>query len=278
MTRTEITTAYAERLDDLKVITLTDGEVWSARDLMGFVGYIEWRKFNEAINRAIASVNASGMDASGHFVPAAKSSPMPNGGHRQIEDVELTRYGCYILFQNADGRKPEIAAMQSYFAQQTRRQEIAAPAALPTDYLSALKALVAEVESTAALKAQAVIDAPKVAYVNEFLASDDVVLFRAAASELGVAEGVLRDTLLDAKWIYKLAIGKRWSKSKQKEVTEVEYRAGSAHADKFRLMPQHNAPRYHNGQVKQTLYIRSESLPAIRRRLNHFINSKAVAA
>jgi DNA-damage-inducible protein D len=119
-------------LDALKIVTLTDGEVWSARDIMGFAGYERWERFSDAISRAIASVNASGLDASVHFRGAAKSSPMPNGGFRQVEDVELTRYGCYILFQNADARKPEIAALQSYFAVQTRKQEIATPAFDPT--------------------------------------------------------------------------------------------------------------------------------------------------
>jgi DNA-damage-inducible protein D len=278
MTRTEITTAYAERLDDLKMVTLTDGEAWSARDLMQFAGYTAWQDFSNAINRAIASVNASGKDAADHFRGAPKLVTVGSGAKRQIEDVELTRYGCSILFQNGDGRKPEIAAMQSYFAYQARKQELseqAAPA-LPGDYLSALKALVAEVEQTSALKAQAELDAPKVAYVDEFLGSDDVVLFRVAASELGVAEGVLRDTLMTANWIYRLTIGKRWSQSQQKEVIDREYRAASGHGGKFRLMPQHNAPRHHNGQVKQTLYIRSEALPSIRRRF--FTELKAVNA
>ncbi|MDJ0337418.1 phage antirepressor KilAC domain-containing protein [Cryobacterium sp. PH31-O1] len=270
-----IATAYAERLDDLKVITLTDGEVWSARDLMEFAGYTEWRNWSKAIDRAVVSVNTTGISAADHFVGVNKMVQIGSGSRRQVEDVEVTRYGAYILFQNADPSKPAIAAVQQYFAVQTRRQEVAEPAALPGDYLAALKALVAEVESTTALKAQAAIDAPKVAYVDEFLASEDVVLFRAAASELGVAEGVLRETLLDANWIYRLTIGKRWSNSRQKDVPEVEYRAASAHGSKFRLMPQHNAPRHHNGQVKQTLYIRSESLPAIRHR---FFTAKAVAA
>lgn len=275
MTSTEITTAYAERLDDLKVITLTDGEVWSARDLMQFSGYEKWERFSDAITRAVASVNATGLDAADHFRGTGKMVQIGSGARRQIEDVELTRYGCYILFQNADARKPEIAAMQQYFAVQTRKQELATPA-LPGDYLSALKALVAEVEQTSALKAQAVIDAPKVAYVDEFLASDDVVLFRAAASELGVPEGVLRETLLDAGWIYRLVVGKRWSRSQNREVTVTEYRAASDHGPKFRLMPQHNAPRHHNGQVKQTLYIRSEALPSIRRRF--FTTPKGLTA
>lgn len=127
-------TSVTLQLDELRIVTLTDGEVWSARDIMAVAGYDRWERFSDAINRAIASVNASGLDASEHFRGAAKSSPMPNGGFRQVEDVELTRYGCYVLFQNADARKPEIAAMQSYFAVQTRKQEIAeqAPAFDPT--------------------------------------------------------------------------------------------------------------------------------------------------
>lgn len=157
-----IATAYAERLDDLKVITLTDGEVWSARDLMVFAGYDRWERFSDAITRAVASVNTTGLDASLHFRGTAKSSPMPNGGFRQVEDVELTRYGCYILFQNADARKPEIAAMQSYFAVQTRRQELTVPAALTDDEIvaqalqitsrrvAALEVRVAELEPVAA--------------------------------------------------------------------------------------------------------------------------------
>lgn len=258
---------YAASLNDLRVITLTDGEAWSARDLMVFAGYTSWRNFSEAIDRAIASVNASGLDASGHFVGGVKSSPMPNGGTRQIEDVELTRYGCYILFQNADGRKPEIAAAQQYFAVQTRRQELEAPE-LPTDYLSALRQLVAKEEANQILEAKVAIDAPKVAYVEEFVDDDDVVLFQVAASELGMPVGELRMRLIDAGWIYKTCIGERWSTSKQRTEKEWEYRASSDHRDKFRSMPQHNAPRHHNGQVRTTLYVRSASLPAIQRRLN----------
>jgi DNA-damage-inducible protein D len=125
MSELSVAGEYRTRLDDLKVVTLTDGEVWSARDLMEFAGYDRWERFSDAITRAVASVNSSGLDASEHFRGTAKSSPMPRGGFRQIEDVELTRYGCYILFQNADARKPAIAQAQQYFAVQTRRQELA---------------------------------------------------------------------------------------------------------------------------------------------------------
>lgn len=112
------------RLDDLKIVTLTDGEVWSARDLMPVAGYSRWEDFSRAIERAIASVNSSGLDAADHFRGVPKLVELGSGAKRQVEDVQLTRYGCYVLFQNGDARKPEIAAMQSYFAVQTRKQEL----------------------------------------------------------------------------------------------------------------------------------------------------------
>lgn len=265
--------ALSAQLDDLKIVTLTDGEVWSARDLMSFAGYERWENFSKAVNRAIASVNASGLDASEHFRGVTKSSPMPNGGFRQVEDLELTRYACYILFQNADGSKPEIAALQQYFAVQTRKQEIAAPAMSEDEIVS--MALQITSNRVKALEAKVAEDAPKVEYVERFVDVDDVATFRSAADELGVKESDLRGQLLSAGWIYRKSIGRRWSESEQRLKNEVEYRAYSAHADKFALRPQHNAPRHHNGQVRQTLYVRQVALPAIARLLARDTGEKA---
>lgn len=259
-----IATDIAASLDDLKIITLTDGEVWSARDIMSYAGYDRWERFNDAVTRAVRSVEASGLDASEHFRGAAKKVAIGSGATREVEDVELTRYGCYILFQNADARKPEIAALQQYFAVQTRRQELAEP---ESDDQVIAKAFGILDRRLHALEAKVAEDAPKVAYVDEFVDHDDVVLFRVAASELGMGEKALRDQLIEAGWIYQKLIGTRWSKSKGRMVNEFEYYAASAHQDKFRSMPQHNAPRHHNGQIRTTLYVRSSALPAIRRRL-----------
>jgi DNA-damage-inducible protein D len=251
-------------LDSLKIITLTDGEVWSARDLMSYAGYDRWERFSDAITRAVRSVEASGLDASEHFRGSAKKVQLGSGATREIEDVELTRYGCYILFQNADARKPEIAALQQYFAVQTRKQELAQT--LSDDEIVA-RALQITSARVAQLEAKVAEDAPKVAYVDEFLDRDDVVLFRVAANEMNVPESYLRGLLVSAKWIYRKTIGSRWSNSKSREVTEYEWLATAEHRDKFRSMPQHNAPRHHNGQVRTTLYIRSEALPEVRRLL-----------
>lgn len=115
----------ATRLDDLRIVTITDGEVWSARDLMPFAGYTDWRNWSRTIDRAITSVNTSGLSGADHFVGVNRMVELGSGARRQVEDLELSRYACYILFQNADGSKPEIAALQSYFAVQTRKQELA---------------------------------------------------------------------------------------------------------------------------------------------------------
>lgn len=263
MTALEATPAT---LDSLKVVTLTDGEVWSARDLMEVAGYTDWRNWVKAIERARISVDSSGERAGDHFVESNKMVQLGSGARRQVEDFELTRYGCYILFQNADGSKAEIANIQRYFAIETRKQELA-PAALelPTDYLSALKALVAREEANRELEAKITADAPKVEYVEEFVSSDDLLKFSIAAAQLGLPVGQLRTKLIDAGWIYKQMIGQRWSASKNDHEAEYEYRAYAQHAAKFKPIPQHNAPRYANGQVKYTLYIRAEALPAIMR-------------
>lgn len=201
--------AVTTRLDALKVVTLTDGEVWSARDLMEFAGYSRWEKWSHAIRRAITSVEASGLDAADHFRGSVKMVTLGSGARRQIEDYDITRYGCYVLFQNADGSKPEIAALQQYFAVQTRKQEVSASKFDPTT-LEGAKAIIAA--ASAAIAALEVAQ-PKADAWDELASADGDYEVADAAKILarsGVEVGRKRlfDRLEDIGWIFRGPQGK----------------------------------------------------------------------
>lgn len=99
-------------------------EFWFARDLQNLLGYTEWRNFFSVIEKAREACKNAKYPVLDHFVDVNKSIPVPKGGKKEIEDILLTRYACYLIAQNGDPRKEEIAFAQSYFAVQTRKQEI----------------------------------------------------------------------------------------------------------------------------------------------------------
>lgn len=99
-------------------------EVWFARDLQKVLGYARWENFQTAINRAVESCNTQGINVDDHFRDFTKMITLAKGAERDIKDYMLTRFACYLIAQNGDPKKEEIAFAQSYFAVQTRKAEL----------------------------------------------------------------------------------------------------------------------------------------------------------
>ena len=99
-------------------------EVWYARELQTVLGYVRWENFSVAISRAIESCSTQGINVDDHFREVTKMVQLGSGSQRSVQDYMLTRYACYIIAQNGDPKKEEIAFAQSYFAIQTRNAEL----------------------------------------------------------------------------------------------------------------------------------------------------------
>lgn len=118
-------------------------EYWLARDLQALLEYDEWRNFAKVIEKARVSCHTAGQNPDHHFVSVNKTIPMPKGAEKSIDDFMLTRYACYLIAQNGDPRKETIAFAQSYFAIQTRRQELLEERIALVERLNARQKLVA---------------------------------------------------------------------------------------------------------------------------------------
>lgn len=121
----EIEKKHHQTFGDLKQENDAGMEFWYARDLQTVLDYSTWDKFKRVIQKAITACDNSGQPAENHFSQVVKMVRIGSSAQREIEDFELSRYACYLIVQNGDPTKPVIANGQTYFAIQTRRQELA---------------------------------------------------------------------------------------------------------------------------------------------------------
>lgn len=116
-------------------------EFWLARDLQHLLGYSKWDNFLSVVSKAKTACEVSGHEIADHFAGVGKMVDLGSGSQREVDDLMLTRYACYLIAQNGDPRKPEIAFAQTYFAMQTRRAELIEQRLLETERVQARRKL-----------------------------------------------------------------------------------------------------------------------------------------
>lgn len=124
MTNKRIAEQHHQTFESIRRFDARGDEYWSARDLQPLLEYAAWDKFKRVLEKAIEACRQSGHGVENHFSRTAKMVDIGSGARREIEDYLLSRYACYLIVQNGDPAKPVIANGQTYFALQTRRQEL----------------------------------------------------------------------------------------------------------------------------------------------------------
>ena len=204
--------------DSIRQVAEDGTERWSVRQLMPLLGYEQWRRFADSIDRAKMAAANQGMNVEETFCRLRQEVEMG----RPREDYKLSRYAAYLIAMNGDPRKPEVAAAQSYFAVRTREAEVAS---VLSDEQIVAQALQITSQRVAVLEQQVNEQTPKVEFFDTCVSHDDAMTVKDWGAQFGVGERKARELLVGSNIIYRKFICKRWSETKQCLVDEYEYRA-----------------------------------------------------
>ncbi len=139
--KTELVQSLTTNFEAHAQQTETGIEFWLARDIQHLLGYTKWDNFLNVVSKAKTACDVSGHAVPDHFADVGKTIAMPEGAEKEVPDLMLTRYACYLIAQNGDSKKQEIAFAQTYFAVQTRKAELIEQRLLDAERISARKKL-----------------------------------------------------------------------------------------------------------------------------------------
>lgn len=162
-------------------------ECWSARDIQLLLGYSKWENFEKVVEKARVACENAGEKVSDHFPDVRKTIQMPKSAEKEIDDILLTRYACYLIAQNGDSRKPEIAFAQNYFAVQTRRAELVEKRMLEYERVKAREKLSQTEKQLSAILYERGVDSKGFGIIRS---KGDQALFRLSTSQLKTKLGI----------------------------------------------------------------------------------------
>lgn len=162
-------------------------ECWSARDIQLLLGYSKWENFEKVVEKARVACENAGEKVSDHFPDVRKTIQMPKSAEREVVDILLTRYACYLIAQNGDSRKPEIAFAQNYFAVQTRRAELVEKRMLEYERVKAREKLSQTEKQLSAILYERGVDSKGFGIIRS---KGDQALFRLSTSQLKTKLGI----------------------------------------------------------------------------------------